>query len=99
MHRAAAAHADADIVALDRLATPSFFLEDGTLNRRASYFVAGSFVTFLMAEHGLEKFRQLYALTPFVPGKRNAGEPDRWRAVYGQSLDEISTVWRSRFKR
>jgi hypothetical protein len=86
----------ADIVALDRLATPAMFELRGALPRRDSYLAGGSFVRFLIERDGMEKFRHLYALTPFVPGKRNAGDPARWQTVYGVSLDQLANEWRTR---
>jgi hypothetical protein len=52
-------------------------------------------VRHLIERHGLAKFRQLYALTPLVPGQRNAGGPERWQQIYGVSLDELGTAWRA----
>ena len=94
--RAAASFAShADIVALERLAAPSMLHLPGKLERQPSYLAAGSFVAFLMRRNGLDTFRRLYATTPFVPGRRNAGEPGRWQEVYGASLDELAAAWRS----
>lgn len=55
--------------------------------------IAGSFVKFLIDRHGMEKFRALYALTPLVPMKRDAGEFARWQQVYGQSFEDIVGDW------
>ena len=88
LHAAAGAHAQqADIAALDHQATPAM------LDQKA-YLVGGSLVRFLIERHGLAKFRRLYAMTPLVPGQRNAGSPGRWQQVYGVTLDELATAWR-----
>jgi hypothetical protein len=88
--------ANADIPALERLATPALFELPGRIERQPSYLAAGSFVGFLIARHGLDRFRSLYALTPFVPGRRNAGEIARWQAVYGASIEQLATEWHGR---
>jgi hypothetical protein len=90
LHAAAARAQQADIVALDRVATPAMLPD---------YLVAGSFVRFVVERHGLGKFRQLYAMTPMVPGQRNAGSAGRWQAVYGASLDQLAAEWRARIAR
>jgi hypothetical protein len=87
--------ARADIVALDRIATPRR-LQGGGLSNREAYIVAGSFVRFLIERDGMAKFRRLYAMTPLVPGAHNAGSPGRWREVYGASLAQLVTQWRQR---
>jgi hypothetical protein len=86
----------ADVAALERLATPNMLQIGGLIPRQEAYLIGGSFVRFLIEQHGMEKFRQLYAMTPLVPGKRNAGEPARWRTVYGVSLEELAGEWRKR---
>ena len=81
--------------ALERLATPTRIkLPD--LDSRDAYIVAGSFVGFLIERHGLEIFRKLYDLTPLVARQRNAGAPDRWRQVYGVSLQGLTDEWRAK---
>lgn len=85
----------ADVAALDRIATPTR-LQLSNLNGQNSYIVAGSFVGYLIQRHGMEKFRQLYALTPLVTGQRDAGNPERWQQVYNVSLGELVNEWRSK---
>jgi len=94
LHAAAAQHAQTDVAALERLATPSR-LELDRLADREAYLVAGSFVRFLIERHGLDTFRRLYAMTPLVPGQRNAGAPARWREIYGLEFDQLVQMWRS----
>jgi len=94
LHTAAAPYAQADIAALDRLATPSR-LELDRLAGREAYLVAGSFVRFLIERRGLDTFRRLYAGTPLVPGQRNAGAPARWQEVYGLNVDQLAQMWRN----
>jgi hypothetical protein len=86
----------ADIAALDRLPTPNMLQIGGQFARRESYLVGGSFVRFLIEQYGMEKFRQLYAMTPLVPGKKAAGDAGRWQEVYGISLSELATAWQKR---
>jgi hypothetical protein len=97
LHAAARAYAQqADIAALDHLATPTMLQLGGQLARKEAYLVGGSFVRFLIEQYGMEKFRRLYAMTPFVPGRRNAGDPGRWQEAYGVSLDQLAEEWRAR---
>lgn len=84
----------ADIGALERLATPTR-LKLPDLDGRDAYIIAGSFVGFLIDQHGLEKFQELYALTPLLAGQRNAGAPERWQAVYERDLATLATDWRA----
>jgi len=98
LHTAAAPYAQADIAALDRLATPSR-LELDRLAGREAYLVAGSFVRFLIERRGLDTFRRLYAGTPLVPGQRNAGAPARWQEIYGLDFDQLVGMWRNSLAR
>lgn len=83
---------DISLVALDKVPTPN------DLGHQAepvnAYVAAGSFVRFLIEDRGLERFRALYEMTPLIPNKRAAALPERWRAAYGQSLEELETAWR-----
>jgi len=83
----------ADVAAMDRIATPAQLTKDG-LTEDECYIVAGSFVRFLVGRDGLEKFRALYALTPLTPYKREAGEAERWKTVYGVGLEQLVADWR-----
>ena len=85
----------ADIAALEQVATPTRLRLDG-LDSRDAYIVAGSFVGFLIEQHGLVQFRRLYVLTPLLVGVRDAGDPSRWRRVYGFSLEGLTAEWRTR---
>jgi len=100
LDRAAGRHAgDADIVALDRLPTPAMLQLAGILDRQAAYLASGSFVRYVIEQHGMNKFRQLYTMTPLVPGRRNPPDPGRWLAVYGVALDQLAQAWRGRLAR
>ena len=81
----------ADIAALERLPTPTVLLKK---EQRAAYVVAGAFVRYLVDRFGMEKFRKLYAMTPLVPGQRNAGDPARWVEVYGRTVEDLAEDWR-----
>ena len=86
-------HAEwADIAALERLPTPTMLLRK---EQRAAYVVSGSFVRYIIDRFDIEKFRKLYAMTPLVPGQRNAGDPARWLEVYGLPLDRLAQDWHS----
>jgi len=99
LHQSVSGSANADdIVALERITTPSR-LENSRWDGKAAYLVAGSFVRFLFETHGEERFRRLYAMTPLVPGSRDAGDPGRWRAVYGVGLDTLAVEWRAKVAR
>ena len=96
LHRAARGLLDnADIRALDRTATPTRLQLSGRLDGRSAYIVAASFVRFLIERYGMEKFRKLYDLTPMVERQRDAGNPDRWRFIYGKDLAALEAEWRN----
>ena len=94
LHTAARPYVQADIASLDRLATPRV-LELDRLGGREAYLAAGSFVRFLIEQHGMDKFRRLYAMTALVPRERNAGVTSRWREIYGLDLDQLAQSWRN----
>jgi hypothetical protein len=88
---------------LDRIATPSPLrlrigrvLYDNTPSGQAHlYAIAGSFISFVIETHGLDKFHELYTRTPLLPFGREAGPPSRWEDVYGCSLGELEREWRA----
>jgi len=84
----------ADLATLERVATPTR-LQTPDLDGRSAYIVAGSFVGFLIKERGLDKFRELYALTPLVAAKRNPGAPERWQAIYEVEFATLVAEWRA----
>jgi hypothetical protein len=85
---------------LDAIATPTRLELPGELGGREAYLVAGAFVGFLIERHGLERFRQLYAMTPLRPRQRDGGgAAGRYRAVYGKSLDQLGAEWRAELER
>jgi hypothetical protein len=59
------------------------------------YPIAGSFVQFLIDNHGLAKFCELYARTPLVPSQLNGGTPGRWHDIYGRPLAAFEAEWKS----
>ncbi len=80
---------------MDRIHTPARLRLSGRLDTEAAYIVAGSFVGYLIEQHGMAKFRQLYALSPLIPGNRHAGGAStRWESVYDVSLESLATSWR-----
>jgi hypothetical protein len=86
----------ADISSFDRTATPTpLRFSSHRLEEREIYVVAGSFVRYLISESGFSRFRELYALTPLVPGSRNAGNAKRWEEVYGIAIDQLASNWRA----
>ena len=76
---------------LDMIATPSpLTLTVGPnvygeepRGQRVVYAIAGSFATFLIATHGVAKFREIYMRTPLRPQACDAGTPDRWLMCTG----------------
>jgi hypothetical protein len=87
---------------LDKIATPSslrlrvglILYQDDPSGQAYIYALVGSFAQFLIDNHGIDRFRALYSLTPLKPFGRDAGLPDRWRDVYGLSLGELETEWK-----
>jgi hypothetical protein len=80
----------------DRTGTPTpLRFSSSKLEEREIYIVAGSFVRYLISEFGFSKFRELYALTPLVPGSRNAGDANRWEEVYGVTINQLASKWRA----
>ena len=88
------------IVRFDMVATPAplrlrvrrdIIGEDG-----GTYYLAGSFVKFLIETQGMLKFRDLYVLTPLVPMQRNGGSAERWSEIYGVSLETLKSQWKTR---
>jgi hypothetical protein len=86
--------ADADMTALERLATPSR-MQLPDLQPQGAYLVAGSFVRFLIETHGMDKFHALYAITPLVERGRFAGLAKRWNDIYGVTFEELVNAWRT----
>jgi hypothetical protein len=83
---------------LDQITTPTILtmrIEKRTVRDGWTYFIAGSFVRFLIETYEADKFRALYAKTPLVPFQRDAGSPDRWAEVYGYSLEALEEQWKS----
>jgi hypothetical protein len=91
------------IIELDEIATPAplelqigeNFYGEEPRGQAHIYPVAGSFIQFLIAACGIEKFRTLYMRTPLAPLQQNAGSPDRWMDVYGVSLGALESEWKS----
>jgi hypothetical protein len=89
---------------LDRIATPSGLrLRVGSrlyqideVGLAHTYPLAGSFVTFLIETHGLDRFRALYQRTPLKPFERDAGSPERWTEVYGSPLEAVERQWKAK---
>ncbi len=96
LHDAASEFVDqTNLHLLDAIATPSR-LESTLLTERQNYIAAGSFMRFLIETHGMEKFRELYALTPLVPHVRNSGADDRWVGIYGVSRSTLVVAWQAK---
>jgi len=69
---------------------------EGVGRRRTySYLVSASFVKFLIYNHGQSQFKALYDSTPLIPMQTRQTDPDRYRRIYGKSLSELQTGWRS----
>ena len=86
------------LTGLDQITTPTILtirIEKRTVRDGWTYFIAGSFVRFLIETYQVDKFRALYEKTPLVPFQRDAGSPDRWKEVYGHSLTDLEQQWKS----
>jgi hypothetical protein len=59
------------------------------------YCLAGSYVQYLIESHGFALFRRLYTRTPLRVGELDAGSADRWLEVYGRSLFDLESQWKS----
>jgi hypothetical protein len=92
IHLAAKPLADASIPYLDEFATPQRLTQE-------QYVVAGSFVRYLIETHGLNKFREVYAMTPLIPRARDAGDRRRWIEVYGLDIEKLALAWTARILR
>jgi hypothetical protein len=90
--------ADLDVIATPNPLTltvgPNFYGEEAR-GQRVVYALAGSFATFLIATHGVAKFRELFLRTPLRPQACDAGAPGRWFDVYRFSLAELEIEWKS----
>jgi hypothetical protein len=62
-----------------------------------AYLISGSFVKYLINGYGLIKFKQLYELSPLTPGIATTADPARYQNIYGKSLTQLETEWRSWF--
>jgi hypothetical protein len=62
-----------------------------------AYLISASFVKFLINEYGIGKFKTLYALSPLTPGVATLADPARYQTVYGKSLAQLESEWRSWF--
>ena len=92
----AVAYGGIALARLDAIATPMRLRLVGKIDQKGAYLVAGSFVGFLIARHGLDKFRRLYALTPLRPGVRGGGgDTARYRTIYRRSLETLDDEWRA----
>jgi hypothetical protein len=83
---------------LDKITTPMALMlrvDKRTIRDGWTYIIAGSFVRFLLETYDVGLFRSLYAKSPLVPLERDAGAPERWREVYGLSLEELEVRWKS----
>lgn len=88
---------------LDEIATPSplklrvgqdLYGEEPRGQARI-YSIAGSFTQFLIETRRVERFHMLYKQTPLLPLTQNAGMPDRWLNIYGVSLSDLASEWKS----
>ena len=96
LHRAARPFADINLTALDAIATPRRLRLSRRIPEREAYIIAGSFTQFLIDRYGLAKYRRLYELTPLRPRVQGfGGEPRRYDAIYGKSLDQLADEWRA----
>ena len=84
------------IAALDGVSTPEPLHTSGVCDEQTCYLVAGSFVNFLVERYGMERFQQLYGMTPLKPGERgNGGLPARFDSLYQRSLEKLEEEWRN----
>jgi hypothetical protein len=86
--------AEADLPLLDSIIVPKGLMTPDRPKQLKAYLVAGAFVRFLIETEGLAKFRVLYAKTPMIPGRRIPSYSDRWKAVYGVSLEQLQNRWK-----
>jgi hypothetical protein len=97
LHKTAvAAGANKEILLkLERTPTPAALEE---VNKEGEG-ISGSFVRYLVDTYGMDKFRALYALTPLVQMRRDAGDVARWQQIYGEPLDRLADGWLAALKR
>ncbi len=103
-HVASPIHPRADLSKLDLLVTPAALTLDSAafadLDEKKrdqwSYVVAGSFVRFLIATHGMDKFRALYKATPFEAGRKITRATDNWNEIYSpKTLQSLEADWKA----
>ena len=71
-----------------------------TIDAKGAYIMAGSFVTYLIDHHGMNKFRALYALTRLRECDYGHGCcRERWETVYGVGLDILEREWEDILRR
>jgi hypothetical protein len=92
--------ATVSLARLDKIMTPAApalpELEvDGDDRMKEAYIVAGSFAKSLIEKYGIDKFRNLYARTPFEPGRHIPRTKDDWTDVYQRSLFDLEKEWKA----
>jgi hypothetical protein len=92
--------AKVSLASLDKIMTPAApalpeLDADGDDNMKDAYIVAGSFTKFLIEKYGMDKFRNLYARTPFEPGRHIPRTKDDWTDVYQRSLVDLEKDWKA----
>ena len=84
---------------LDAIATPERLRLEGEIDERDACAVAGSFVGYLIGRFGLDRFRDLYSLTPLRPGEHaGGGTLQRYATTLGAPLDALEQEWRAAVK-
>ena len=89
---------DVKLADLDAIVTPRRLQIAGAVDERHGYMIAASFVGFLIEGFGLNRFAQLYALSPLQGEQRlrvlhRDDRTGQYVSIFGKSLDALEREW------
>lgn len=88
---------------LDTISTPRRLELTPQIDEKSAYIVAGSFVGFLIENYGLDRFRQLCAISPLQPRQRvevyRVERNAKYEAIFTKNLDTLEEEWLIRVRR
>lgn len=82
---------------LDAISIPRRLELSGQINEQNAYVVAGSYVGFLIENHGLDKFKRFYELSPLQPMERVAIDRHKrdpqYARIFTKNLELLEQEW------